>query len=254
MSTATITETGTFEGRTAAEWREMAADSARRSFESFERCDTDGFLSQWALDSSAEGYRMRAQLAETGGTTRARALFDLDGNLIPSVHGWGQYGEYFAVLDNEERGWSRFVKPSQARSEETERKNNAAKGFYVGYVTTAAKVVMIGSGTGLSGCASARNAIVPQTYSTDKDTTLITAEQVVEIIDNGHEVEAAPAAAEIVAALAKAATTARTETAQDTLTEAAGKVAAGQYDEARAILAPLRTRASRAAIAAIKAL
>lgn len=184
--TATATQTaGTYEGKTADQWRAEAAEMMAKREESWERSDTDGFLSQWALGSLAEDYRLRAQLADADGTTEVPALFDLEGNLVPSVHGWGQYGEYFAVLDNEERGCRRFFNPSRARNEDTARKNNAAKGFYIGTVRTAAKVKMIGGGTGLSGCATARNVIVAQTYS-DNDTTLITAEQVVEIIDNGR--------------------------------------------------------------------
>lgn len=39
MTTYTISD------HTAAEWRAMAQDSRNRSHESYERCDTDGFLS-----------------------------------------------------------------------------------------------------------------------------------------------------------------------------------------------------------------
>ena len=254
MTTATLTKAGTYEGKTAAEWRaESAAMFAKRE-ESYERSDTDGFLSQWALGSLSQDYTLRAQLAEANGLTEVCALFDLDGQLVPSIHGWGEYGEYFAVLDNDERGCRRFFNPSKARNEETARKNNAAKGFYIGTVKTQGKVKMLGGGTGLSGCASSYNAIVPQTLS-DNGGTLITDEQVVEIIDNGHEVPAASAAArEIHEALTKAAANARTTEATEILTDAADFVLGGHYEAARKMLAQLRTRASRAAIAALKAL
>ena len=59
---------------------------------------------------------------------------------------------------------------------------------------------------------------------------------------------------EIVNDLLAAAKNARTEAAQAALYTAAGLVERGELAEARKVLAPLRTRAARAAIAAIKAL
>jgi hypothetical protein len=252
MSTATITETGTYQGKTAEQWRAESREMHAKREESWERSDTDGFLSQWALGSLSQQYTLCAQLAEANGLTEVCALFDLDGELVPSVHGFGEYGEYFAVLDNDERGCRRFFNPSKAKNEQTARKNNAAKGFYIGLVKTPGKVEMLGGGKGLSGCASAYNAIVPQTLS-DNGGTLITAEQVVEIVDNGHEIPIG-GGRDIHAQLMAASRTARTQDAKDTLADAAGFVLSGHYELARKMLAPLRTRASRAAIAALKAL
>lgn len=255
MTTATLTEAGTYEGKTAAEWRAESAEMFAKREESYDRCDTDGFLSQWALGSLSQDYSLRAQLAEANGLTEVCALFDLDGELVPSVHGWGEYGEYFAVLDNDERGCRRFFNPSKARNEETARKNNAAKGFYIGRVKTQGKVKMLGGGKGLSGCASSYNAIVAQTLG-ENGGTLITAEQVVEVVDNGHEIEdAAPVAArEIHAQLMAASRNARTIEARETLEDAAGFVLGGHFETARKMLTPMRTRASLAAIRALKAL
>ena len=253
--TATLTEAGTYEGKTAAEWRAESAEMHAKREESYDRCDTDGFLSQWALGSLSQDYSLRAQLAEAGGLTEVCALFDLDGELIPSVHGWGEYGEYFAVLDNEERGCRRFFNPSKAKNEETARRNNAAKGFYIGTVKTQGKVKMMGSGKGLSGCANSYNAIVPMTLG-ENGGTLITAEQVVEIIDNGHEPqdEVVAAAREIHTQLMAASRNARTIDAKEALEDAAGFVLGGHFELARKMLTPLRTRASLAAIRALKAL
>lgn len=49
---------------TAEQYRAMAAERRVKSLESFERCDTDGFLSQWALDVCASQYDMMAELVE----------------------------------------------------------------------------------------------------------------------------------------------------------------------------------------------
>lgn len=60
-----------------AEWREMAGGNRRRSAESFERCDTDGFLTQHTSDLFADLYDTCASIAEEGGTAEVDAFFDL---------------------------------------------------------------------------------------------------------------------------------------------------------------------------------
>jgi hypothetical protein len=60
------------------EYRAMARQRSERAEESFERCDTDGFLSQWALNSHAEIYRKLAQLADNGGMADVLFLCDLE--------------------------------------------------------------------------------------------------------------------------------------------------------------------------------
>jgi hypothetical protein len=177
--TTTATAPGTYNGKTADEYRELARKFYAARQESWERSDTDGFVSQWASGLTAQQYSLSAQLADADGATEACALFDLEGNLVPSVHGWGEYGEYFIVLDNDERGCRRFFNPSKARNEATARKNNAAKGFYVGTATVPAKVEIVGGGTGLSGAASCYVAIIPARKEVSADT-------VISITDNGR--------------------------------------------------------------------
>jgi hypothetical protein len=69
---------------TAARLREQAAQHDRNAAESFERCDTDGFLSQWASGINAEVARRNADIAEAGGvwTFERTRLTDLDGNIV----------------------------------------------------------------------------------------------------------------------------------------------------------------------------
>lgn len=52
---------------TAAALRTEAARHEREAAESFERCDTDGFLSQWGSGMNAELARRSADIAEAGG-------------------------------------------------------------------------------------------------------------------------------------------------------------------------------------------
>lgn len=183
MTTATTT-TGTYQGKTADQWRaEAAAENARRN-ESWERSDTDGFISQWAHQMGEGENHLKARLAEQNGMTETDALFDLDGNLIPTVHGYGEYGAYFLILDAEgnkdtTQGRNGFFSPSKAQNADVARKNNAAKGFYVGTVRVAATTKIVGGGKGLAGAATCYPAIVPASQMVTADTA--------EIIDNGHE-------------------------------------------------------------------
>lgn len=183
MTTITTTETGTYQGKTAAQWRAAAAEELRRREESWERSDTDGFVTQWVHGMSASEYSLKAQLAEQNSMTEVSALFDLEGNLLHTLHGWGQFGEYFMILDEDgnkdtTQGRNGFFSPSQARSEVTKRKNNAAKGFYVGAVKVPAKVDIVASGTGLSAAATAYATILPTSKVIDPATA--------EVVDNGR--------------------------------------------------------------------
>lgn len=76
MSTTTDPE------RDTAEWhRQQAVECRRRAAESFERCDTDGFLSQWANEVGAKRHELDALIVEQGGTYlfRGTRLVRLDG-------------------------------------------------------------------------------------------------------------------------------------------------------------------------------
>lgn len=144
---------------TPDELRAEAKQHDRDAYESFERCDTDGFLSQWASGIMAREKQMRADLMEAGGYAEFPALFTTDGRLIPNArevetrYGW-------AWVYNTESGPVWF-NPSKARDDDKARANNAKKGYYIGRVTAQAYVKIVASGTGLSGAASARPAVLP---------------------------------------------------------------------------------------------
>lgn len=70
-----------------------------RAEKSFQRCDTDGFLSQWANNIGADRDRKQAKLLENGGYARFPVLCDSEGNVIchtirtfynPHPRGWGE--------------------------------------------------------------------------------------------------------------------------------------------------------------------
>tara|TARA_R110002126_G_scaffold50297_1_gene138806 strand:+ start:132 stop:638 length:507 start_codon:yes stop_codon:yes gene_type:complete len=68
----------TLYGMTAAEHREAAKASRARSVESFERCDTDGFLSQWAGDLSAKEHLENAAILDADGFSEFWGLYEGD--------------------------------------------------------------------------------------------------------------------------------------------------------------------------------
>lgn len=123
--------------------REKAANEDRKAYESFERCDTDGALSQWAWGVTAQKDRLQADIIEAGGKAEFPALFDLSGNLVPAKEIETQFGWSWMLLDEREKcaGW---FNESKARNEETRRKNNAKKGYYVGRVRVPAFAKLAG--------------------------------------------------------------------------------------------------------------
>jgi hypothetical protein len=83
--------------------RNRYLDAAR---ESFERCDTDGFLSQWAHDLGAKECEAQIKILENGGKAEFWGLFDLHGNRVPAKLIQGKFGPCWALLD---KPFGRFV-------------------------------------------------------------------------------------------------------------------------------------------------
>ena len=119
---------------TAEQLEARAAECSRRSQESFERCDTDGFLSQWAGDINAELYRIQAMLTKEGRVREFPALFDLQGRRVRakviSVESKFHYGRdtVWAFCDENDRFTGKFLKAFPAREATMTR-----KGFHEGH-------------------------------------------------------------------------------------------------------------------------
>jgi len=89
------------------ELRAEAAVADQRAYDSFERCDTDGFMSQWASGITASLKRLEADLVEAGGTSEFRGLFNEDGQRIRAkrVNGsdyWGNPETKWIVLHEDD--------------------------------------------------------------------------------------------------------------------------------------------------------
>lgn len=130
---------------TAAEWRAKAAACGQRAADSWERSDTDGFLSQWASSSTQALYLAAADLAEEGHKSEFRAVFDLEGNLLDARQVEGRYG--WVWLIKLPGGGVAWFNESEAQKPETARRNNAKKGYYLGVVRRPAAVKLVGSCT-----------------------------------------------------------------------------------------------------------
>lgn len=147
---------GTYQGKTADQWRAMAAKARGQSQASFERSDTDGALSQFASDSAARRYDMCATLAEQDGTWEFPALFTLTGALVPDavwIKTKTKYGAKWVWRIGRGQA-AQWFDPSKANSGARRRANDAAKGYQLGTIRATAYVGTSGSGKGLSGMLS----------------------------------------------------------------------------------------------------
>lgn len=127
------TTTNTFAGLTADQWRERAVSSRKESRDSFDRCDTDGFLSQWANDQMSIRYEYCADVADNNGIIRATALFH-NGELVERARlVEGRYGFVWVYDGDNGPIW---LNESQAQKAETRRNYFHRKhpGYSIGWV------------------------------------------------------------------------------------------------------------------------
>lgn len=131
--------------------RERAAAHDREAHDSFERCDTDGFLSQWASGLTAQQLRREATIAENGGVASFLALFTTGGEWVPAKPIDGRYGTRWMVLDTTGKATGEFLPYLPVR-----RDTLAKRGYVEGYACWPAKAAIHGTGRGLSGAATCR--------------------------------------------------------------------------------------------------
>lgn len=149
---------------TPAEWEQIAAGltadmrrAAQEKTDSFERCDTDGFLSQWASGVTSHADEMAAQLARDHGLGTFAVLLNLDGT-IASVHrGTNQFGTFWVLNDAAaQRFGKRFVNEPDCKTNAREIASLERRGFRIGTMRARGRVKMGGGGTGLAGALNVR--------------------------------------------------------------------------------------------------
>lgn len=135
----------------AAEHRDQAEQYEREAAASWDRSDTDGFVSQWAYRTLAREERLKADVAEKGGRWEFPALFDLAGNLVAAKLIETKYGPRWGVLssDDPRSTVAAWLTAYPVRKSTLER-----KGYREGVVLAPAVVKIGGSGRGLAGAMS----------------------------------------------------------------------------------------------------
>lgn len=134
----------------AQQHRDNAVQSEQKAQESFNRCDTDGFLSQWAHGLNAELERTRAMIADEGGILPFPCLMQddrrVDAKLIP-----GKFGEVWILSDEEEDRFGRKFVPFEGQGNRS--RVQKALGLHEGSEDAPAAARLYGKGSGLSGRA-----------------------------------------------------------------------------------------------------
>lgn len=144
---------GTYRGKTAQQWRDLATDCTRREQRSRDESDTDGALSQFGNNLMSRKYNLCARLAEFDGVWEFPALFTLTGALVPEA----------VYIKTSQQKWVwrigkgadvQWFNESRAKDGYRRRRNDQAKGFYVGLVRARGYVGTTGSGRGSGGMLS----------------------------------------------------------------------------------------------------
>lgn len=141
---------------TAEALREKAAQHTQDANESWERSDTDGFLSQWASGINAQLANAQARIVDNGGVAQFPALFTVDGEFVPARPIESKYGTRWMVLDTAGKATGEFLPYFPKR-----RDTLAKRGYVEGFVTRPAWARCEGSGRGLSGLCSVRVVAFP---------------------------------------------------------------------------------------------
>lgn len=139
---------------------EKAAAEEKAKEDSFERSDTDGFLSQWAHGLHAELYRKQAEIEANGGLHSFPAILDVAGKEIPSRLIDGKYGACFALVDSDGKFTGSFLPWGF-----TERSKWHKAGYRFGSVDAPAKAKIWAPKTakGLAGATQVR-VVVERIY------------------------------------------------------------------------------------------
>jgi len=135
----------------AKQLEQQAAGYLENANESFERCDTDGFVSQWAAGINADVCRASARIASNGGLDVFKGLYSGNTRVRAKIVN-GQYGTVWLIDDCDQSltGGRTFI-PVGARS-----KVQRELGLSERAELAPASVGTAGSGRGLAGASSVR--------------------------------------------------------------------------------------------------
>jgi hypothetical protein len=138
---------------TSQEWKEKAKyfrqsakEDLQKREESWERSDTDGFLSQWALGLGASLRERLAQICDNEGMSEFRTLYNLKGEKQNVKVIKTRFGDAWAFCDLKGKFTGKFI--GYYITEKSLRK----KGYYVDFeMRPAWATITSDGGRGLSG-------------------------------------------------------------------------------------------------------
>lgn len=136
-----LAEAAKFEAKCRKEWKAKE--------DSFERCDTDGFLSQWASGLTAQEYGRKAEILRHGGCAKFLGLFSIEtGERVPAKNIETKFGDRWAVFAEDGQTivkWLPFAPKRVATL--------AKHGYFEAEEWAPAYAKCVGTGHGLSGTA-----------------------------------------------------------------------------------------------------
>ena len=132
---------------TAQEYLEEAASHEQEKVDSFDRSDTDGFLSQWAAGINAELARTRADLEENGKMAWFSCLME-DDRRVDAKHIPTRFGSAWILTEEEEARFGRKFIPFSGTGKSRVQKE---LGLHEQDEEAPAWAALKGTGTGLSG-------------------------------------------------------------------------------------------------------
>lgn len=115
----------------------LAAKQEQDAIDSWERSDTDGYISQLVSRLNAEANREKAALLANGNVHEFDALFTLEGEVVPAKIVNTKYGIRWMLFDQNNQPTGEFL-PVKPVRESTLRK----RGYTEGRVIRPAMVVM----------------------------------------------------------------------------------------------------------------
>lgn len=140
--------------------RLRAAEASQRVQESWERSDTDGFMSQWAYDMTTRVELLKADVADNGGVWEFPVLVDeRTGEVVPARMVNTRYGSKWAVFATDMD--ANLTDGEVVRWVGLGDKALSNKGYKVGMQERPAKVVTQGAGNGLAGAFTVQPVVVP---------------------------------------------------------------------------------------------
>lgn len=152
-----------FDGMSVEDLRAAARGNVKEAHDSFDRCDTDGFLSQWASGLTAQLYRTQADILEAGGIAQFWGLYD-GARRVKARILENQYGFSWLLHNDEREKFGRSFIPCKFGGRSRIQKT---LGLVEAAEMAPACAFMDGRGTGLSGSAWVDTKRIGDTWGAD---------------------------------------------------------------------------------------